>query len=304
LLSLLLRSLLLPAGHLFHLQCLRAWLQQSGSDNFNCPICRLQLCVVAAPGGKASATISTTAQQLAAAAEPTQQQQRWRLQAGAPSIVGSILSMSLDVLPHDRDDHGHLQQMALHERIAATELLEAEGTGVGPPPVGPVPAPTDDLQALADALINSVQLQGSRGQQQQQQHDPRQHHHLMGSMSVSHDSSSLPGARIADDLVLTAEELAMIYGSSEAPSAEAEAEGEIRALAAASPPGMSQHEEQPKQQQQQPPPCSCSQKGHSLAGSSSSKGLSDVHHGLGSSRDQAADCVATDNLTPLPAGDC
>ncbi|KAK9805241.1 hypothetical protein WJX72_008208 [[Myrmecia] bisecta] len=33
----------LPCEHLFHLSCLRAWLQQSGSDNFTCPICRASL---------------------------------------------------------------------------------------------------------------------------------------------------------------------------------------------------------------------------------------------------------------------
>jgi len=33
----------LPCGHIFHLHCLRAWLQQSGSDNFTCPICRAPL---------------------------------------------------------------------------------------------------------------------------------------------------------------------------------------------------------------------------------------------------------------------
>jgi len=53
---------------------------------FHCPVCRLQLCVVAAPG-KVSAAVSTTTE-LAAAAEPAlqqQQQQRWRLQvAGGP----------------------------------------------------------------------------------------------------------------------------------------------------------------------------------------------------------------------------
>eukprot|EP00884_Botryococcus_braunii_P011641 jgi/Botrbrau1/20478/Bobra.145_2s0038.1 len=33
----------LPCSHIFHLACLRAWLQQSGSDNFSCPLCRLPL---------------------------------------------------------------------------------------------------------------------------------------------------------------------------------------------------------------------------------------------------------------------
>lgn len=40
----------LPCGHLFHLPCLRAWLQQSGHDNFKCPICRRGLCVQRAHG--------------------------------------------------------------------------------------------------------------------------------------------------------------------------------------------------------------------------------------------------------------
>ncbi|DBB08780.1 TPA: hypothetical protein ACH3X3_007445 [Trebouxia sp. C0006] len=35
----------LPCGHIYHLGCLRDWLQQSGTDNFTCPICRTPLFV-------------------------------------------------------------------------------------------------------------------------------------------------------------------------------------------------------------------------------------------------------------------
>jgi hypothetical protein len=39
----------LPCGHLFHLQCLRAWLQQSSSSSsFSCPMCRQPLLLPAA----------------------------------------------------------------------------------------------------------------------------------------------------------------------------------------------------------------------------------------------------------------
>lgn len=57
----------LPCGHLFHLPCLRAWLQQSGTDNFTCPICRTSLflshhdCLHKLP----SATAHAAAQELA-----------------------------------------------------------------------------------------------------------------------------------------------------------------------------------------------------------------------------------------------
>ncbi|DBA88735.1 TPA: hypothetical protein ACH3X1_004158 [Trebouxia sp. C0004] len=39
----------LPCGHMYHLGCLRDWLQQSGTDNFTCPICRTPLFVKKQP---------------------------------------------------------------------------------------------------------------------------------------------------------------------------------------------------------------------------------------------------------------
>lgn len=41
----------LPCGHMFHLACLRAWLQQSGAVSFACPLCRTPLLRVCYYGG-------------------------------------------------------------------------------------------------------------------------------------------------------------------------------------------------------------------------------------------------------------
>ncbi len=49
----------LPCGHIYHLGCLRDWLQQSGTDNFTCPICRTPLFVKKqGPPGEAIASIA------------------------------------------------------------------------------------------------------------------------------------------------------------------------------------------------------------------------------------------------------
>jgi len=37
------RSKVLPCGHIFHLNCVRGWLQQSKSGKFTCPLCRKSL---------------------------------------------------------------------------------------------------------------------------------------------------------------------------------------------------------------------------------------------------------------------
>jgi hypothetical protein len=58
----------LPCGHLFHLQCLRAWLQQSscsssnGSSSFSCPMCRQPL-LLPADAAAAAACVSHGRQQ-------------------------------------------------------------------------------------------------------------------------------------------------------------------------------------------------------------------------------------------------
>ena len=53
----------LPCSHLFHLACLRAWLQQSGASGFSCPVCRLPLS--AGAGGAEAEAKRRAAQQRA-----------------------------------------------------------------------------------------------------------------------------------------------------------------------------------------------------------------------------------------------
>lgn len=99
----------LPCGHLFHLPCLRAWLQQSGHDNFKCPICRRALCVQRSGGldgtGRGPVGVASA-----------QQQQRWRVGGpGGPGLMGNLsLSMSYNDLSAAA---GGVRQVSLEEQL-------------------------------------------------------------------------------------------------------------------------------------------------------------------------------------------
>ena len=101
----------LPCGHMFHLPCLRAWLQQSGTESFACPLCRTPLLRPTAAGDAGGIT---------GIGSPT----RWgRLAAFSAEAIGHMASrMYLDValallmgLPlnpaalhhHHHHHHGH-----------------------------------------------------------------------------------------------------------------------------------------------------------------------------------------------------
>lgn len=112
----------LPCGHLFHLPCLRAWLQQSGHDNFNCPICRRALCV---QRSGAHAHGSAGGVQGAAGAARQQPQQQWRVAGqGSAGLMGGLsLSMSYTNLSAAA---GVVRQVSLEE-----QLLREVGAGFG-----------------------------------------------------------------------------------------------------------------------------------------------------------------------------
>ena len=82
----------LPCGHMFHLPCLRAWLQQSGTESFACPLCRTPLLRDTAGAGQS--------------AQQQQQQQAgtggFRLRQGAVAAAEAVVRLAsrlyLDVL--------------------------------------------------------------------------------------------------------------------------------------------------------------------------------------------------------------
>lgn len=104
----------LPCGHLFHLPCLRAWLQQSGHENFKCPICRRALCVQ-------RSSLHGGTNGVHGAAGPAQQ--RWRVAGQGPAgLMGSLsLSMSYNDLSAAA---GGVRQVSLEE-----QLLRGVGAG-------------------------------------------------------------------------------------------------------------------------------------------------------------------------------
>ena len=79
----------LPCSHLFHLACLRAWLQQSGASGFSCPVCRLPLS--AGAGGAEAEAKRRAAQQRVLVEQAARRMQREReLAAAAERVAGGV----------------------------------------------------------------------------------------------------------------------------------------------------------------------------------------------------------------------
>ena len=119
---------LLPCGHLFHLSCLRAWLQQSGSNNFTCPVCRKALYV--------SSSTWIAAQQLQQSMEGTgmhphdqhqhnaylaghhQHPHQWQQEQQQQRQLGAE--------PHHHQQHGEEEEVDWRQIAAAAGLDEGE----------------------------------------------------------------------------------------------------------------------------------------------------------------------------------
>jgi len=120
----------LPCGHLFHLPCLRAWLQQSGHDNFKCPICRRALCVRSLRCNGSSADgaglhgMGAAGAGGAAGGGGQQQLQRWGLTGQSPAGLMGHLSLSMSYTDLTAAGRG-VRQVSLEE-----QLLRGVGPGL------------------------------------------------------------------------------------------------------------------------------------------------------------------------------
>lgn len=132
----------LPCGHLFHLPCLRAWLQQSGHENFKCPICRRSLCVQRSAlhaHGNGHAVAGAGAGH-----------QHWRVAGqGRPGLMSGLsLSMSYNDLSTAA---GGVRQVSLEEQLL-------RGVGIGD--ADALVADATSAQLLAATSMGSSDAEG------------------------------------------------------------------------------------------------------------------------------------------------
>lgn len=164
----------LPCGHLFHLPCLRAWLQQSGHENFKCPICRRALCVQRSSLHDGA----NGAHGAAGSAQP-----RWRVAGqGRAGLMGSL---SLSMSYNDLSTAAGGRQVSLEE-----QLLRGVGAGY-----------TDDAM-LGDAAAAQLLATASMGSSDAEGFDALLAQALAASLRTAHmppsRQHSTDAAQVAD----------------------------------------------------------------------------------------------------------
>lgn len=133
----------LPCGHIFHLQCLRSWLEQGGTDNYSCPICRASLAQSSGAGDAAGATGATGAAGVTGAAGAT-----GAAEAAGPVGARGRCETSARVGPASGVSTGNAAEVCCPpltrgraartaaEAAAAVSAAEAEEAGAGEPSWG------------------------------------------------------------------------------------------------------------------------------------------------------------------------
>lgn len=177
----------LPCGHVFHVNCLGAWLQQSGSQSFTCPMCRTPLPL---PSKAAVCSVWLPAQQQ----QLLLQQPGYRAASGpvGPSIIGSLsFSLSLDEPPAaaagQLSHHVQLQDRAELWETDLLQALESPGSDAGL-----------DALLLAEAITASMQAMSrpsspDRGSSWQDR---------TSELQASSSGSSSPSAALLADAVV------------------------------------------------------------------------------------------------------